>query len=197
VVAQFWVPQVCRQPDAPSIHPNAAAFAVGEGGIQLPKEADARVADLEARNQYLGIIDDAWEIYREAAERAWDSYEKSLAPARATYGALQATTEDAHGRSIDEAWALYKEAVANAPSTMRRDIVAQARATYNETAAQVRKTYNESMGIARDEYLRTVHEARSTYRAAVDGELEAHREAVRSAWGNYLEMVDSHLSVEG
>jgi predicted signal transduction protein with EAL and GGDEF domain len=108
---------------------------------------------------------------------------------------MQASAESTHGQQIDEAWALYKQAVANAPSTMRRDIVAQARATYNETAAQVRKTYNENMAIARDDYLRNVNDARSAYRAAVDGELDAHREAVRQAWGNYLEMVDSHLMV--
>ena len=136
------------------------------------------------------------DLSREAAERAWDAYEQALVPARAGYEELQASTEDAHGRSIDEAWALYKQAVATAPSTMRRDIVAQARVTYNETATQVRKTYNESMAIARDLYLQTVHEACSAYRAAVDGELEAHREAVRTAWGNYLEMVDSHLAVD-
>jgi hypothetical protein len=41
-----------------------------------------------------------------------------------------------------------------------------------------------------------VNDARSSYRAAVDGELDAHREAVRQAWGNYLEMVDAHLLVE-
>jgi hypothetical protein len=51
------------------------------------------------------------------------------------------------------------------------------------------------MAIARDDYLRNVNDARSAYRAAVDGELDAHREAVRQAWGNYLEMVDSHLMV--
>jgi hypothetical protein len=41
-----------------------------------------------------------------------------------------------------------------------------------------------------------VNDARSAYRAAVEGELEAHREAVRSSWANYLEMVDSHLLIE-
>jgi len=46
---------------------------------------------------------------------------------------------------------------------MRRDIVAQARATYNELAAQIRKTYNESMAIARDGYLRSVDETRASY----------------------------------
>ena len=45
----------------------------------MPKD-DNRAADLEARNQYLGIIDDAWEVYREAVERAWEAYEASLAP---------------------------------------------------------------------------------------------------------------------
>jgi hypothetical protein len=109
---------------------------------------------------------------------------------------MQSQAEGTHGQMIDEAWAIYKEAVANAPSTMRRDIVAQARATYNETAAQVRKTYNENMAIARDSYLRSVNDARETYRAAVDGELDAHREAARQAWNNYLEMVDAHLQVE-
>jgi hypothetical protein len=185
------------QPAASSIRLEArSAPECGRRKLDMPDQADARVADLEARNQYLGIIDDAWEIYREAAERAWDAYEKSLVPARASYEELQSSTEDAHGRSIDEAWALYKQAVATAPSTMRRDVVAQARVTYNETAAQVRKTYNESMAIGRDIYLQSVHEARSTYRAAVDGELEAHREAVRTAWRNYLEMVDSHLAID-
>jgi Rrf2 family protein len=162
----------------------------------MPQDADSRAADLEARNQYLGMVDDAWEVYREAVERAWNTYEKALEPPRAAYEAAQASAEESHGKAIDEAWGIYKAAVANAPSTMRRDIVAQARASYNEAAAQVRKQYNESMSIAREEYLHSVGDLRSAYRAAVEGELDAHREAVRKSWGSYLELVDSRLHID-
>src|ERR1700683_3123863 len=105
----------------------------------MPKD-DGRAADIEARNQYLGIIDDAWEVYREAVERAWEAYETALAPARGIFDSAQAAAEAAHGKSIDDAWAAYKESVANAPTTTRRDVVAQARAHYNETAARIGKT---------------------------------------------------------
>ena len=127
---------------------------------------------------------------------AWAGYEEDLKPVRSVYEQAQATAEEAHGNAIDAAWADYKQAVANAPTTMRRDIVAQARATYNELAAQIRKTYNESMAIARDDYLRAVDDTRAAYRAAVDGELDSHRDAVRAAWSSYLQAVDSSLLVD-
>src|SRR5271166_2966366 len=101
----------------------------------MPKDGDSGASDLEARNHYLSIIDDAWEVYREAVEAAWSSYEEALKPVRDVYEQSQAAAEEAHGNAIDAAWADYKQAVANAPATMRRDIVAQARATYNEMAA--------------------------------------------------------------
>ena len=43
----------------------------------MPKDGESGASDLEARNHYLSIIDDAWEIYRESVEGAWDNYRGS------------------------------------------------------------------------------------------------------------------------
>ena len=83
----------------------------------MPKDGDSGASDLEARNHYLSIIDDAWEIYREAVENAWAGYEEALKPVREVYERAQGTAEEAHGNAIDGAWADYKQAVANAPTT--------------------------------------------------------------------------------
>ena len=65
----------------------------------MAKDADTRAADLEARNQYLGIIDDAWGssaiepwIPREGVEavpelkEAWDKRQKAIADYRLAKG---------------------------------------------------------------------------------------------------------------
>ena len=43
----------------------------------MPRDGDSGASDLEARNHYLSIIDDAWEVYREAVEAAWADYEEA------------------------------------------------------------------------------------------------------------------------
>jgi len=58
---------------------------------------------------------------------------------------------------------------------MRRDVVAQARATYNELAAQVTARRTRRAVHGRDAYLKSVDSTRFVpYRQAVDGELDAH-----------------------
>ena len=81
----------------------------------MPRDGDSGASDLEARNHYLSIIDDAWEVYREAVEGAWAAYEEALKPVRDVYEEAQAAAEEAHGNAIDAAWADYKQAVATRP----------------------------------------------------------------------------------
>ena len=55
----------------------------------MPRDGDSGASDLEARNHYLSIIDDAWEVYREAVEGAWAGYEEALKPVRDVYEEAQ------------------------------------------------------------------------------------------------------------
>jgi len=55
----------------------------------MPRDGDSGASDVEARNHYLSIIDDAWEVYREAVEGAWADYEEALKPVRDIYEVAQ------------------------------------------------------------------------------------------------------------
>lgn len=133
-------------------------------------------ADREARNEYLIDIDEAWELFRDAVERARSSYDEALEACGEAHVNQQAEASAAHHHALDKAWAAYKQDVGD----RRADRRAAARQTYNDAAALCRQHFEETMAAARDEYVRAVQATRLAYEAEFDHAFAVHREAIAS-----------------
>ncbi|HXY42826.1 MAG TPA: hypothetical protein VEH29_01445 [Acidimicrobiales bacterium] len=143
-------------------------------------DSDRGATDRAARNEYLIDIDEAWEACREAVEGARSSYEEELDLGRVLFEEQQATAANEHSSELDKAWESYKQAVSNTPSENRRQVISEARATYNETAAALRQAFDEAMSAAHAAYAEATETVRLSYEATVDAALAAHREAIQS-----------------
>jgi hypothetical protein len=136
-------------------------------------------ADREARREYLIDIDEAWELFRDAVERARSAYDEALEACGAEHVRRQSAASAGHNEALDKAWATYKQDVGD----RRADRRAAARATYNEAAARCRREFDESMAAARDEYVECVQAARLAYEGGFDQAFAVHREAIGSVPG--------------
>lgn len=150
----------------------------------------SNAADREARNEYLSIIDESWEVCCHAIESARESYEQALEAGRAALEAALFDSAQSHGKAVDEAWGDYKEVVAKASLATRRNVVVEARATYNERAASLRATYESAKDAAQKAYARVVQDARAAFESSIESEFAGLREAVRVA-GKQIEPGDA------
>lgn len=160
---------------------SACNTATAQCGGEITVMTDAgSAADLEARNEYLIDIDEAWEACRDAVEWARSSYEEALESGRAIYEDQREQAGADHRQALDDAWAAYKQEVTGTTTINRRQVIADARAKYNASAGEIRQAYEQNLKAAHDDYARGLDDARIAYEAAVDSALTAHREAIQN-----------------
>ncbi len=162
-----------------------------EEALKMPMtDPLSNAADREARNEYLSIIDEAWEVCCHAVESARESYEQMLETGRAGLEVALFESTQSHGKAVDDAWAAYKDVVAKASLATRRNVVVEARATYNERAASLRASYETAKDSAQQDYAKVVQDARSAFESALESEFAGLREAVRVA-GKHIDPGDA------
>jgi hypothetical protein len=148
--------------------------------MEMLTDSDRGAVDRAARNEYLIDIDETWEACREAVEGARSSYEEELELGRVIFEEQYGAAGSEHSSELDKAWASYKHAVSNAPSENRRQVISEARTTYNEAAAALRGNYEQAIAAAQAAYAEATEQVRSSYESTVDAALAAHREAIQS-----------------